>query len=270
MITSLSIDGVKSKKTTERDWKPVLLRILSLFFAGIVCIELIFYFIFLPLFSNLSISIYGISSIEAEDLISEMGFTSNDRWINFNAAELSQSLSLIPSFESVIVEKKYPDKIIVSVIPREAVAVSFGILNNRTVAYEIDRFGVICKVGNTKINQNLPIITGLNIENPTEGMRIDYQYLSLLENLKVLKKNNQDVLSLISEIKIEEKAYGGYDLVIYPVYTSIKVKTDKALNQQGLQYMMLLLDVVGDLNLDIDELDIRSGTVAYKIKGEKA
>jgi hypothetical protein len=33
--------------------------------------------------------------------------------------------------------------------------------------------------------------------------------------------------------------------------------------------MMLVLDVVKDLSLNIDEIDIRAGTVAYHVKGDK-
>ena len=43
----------------------------------------------------------------------------------------------------------------------------------------------------------------------------------------------------------------------------------RCMHQDRLQYMMLVLDVVQDLALDIDEIDIRAGTVAYRLKGEQ-
>ena len=49
-----------------------------------------------------------------------------------------------------------------------------------------------------------------------------------------------------------------------------KVRTDGALNEELLQYMMLMLDVVRKSNLrdKITEVDVRAGTVAYRMKGE--
>jgi cell division protein FtsQ len=98
-------------------------------------------------------------------------------------------------------------------------------------------------------------------------MRLNAQLKPLLEQVKALSDTNPALLSLVSEIKIEQKTFGGYDLVIYPVHTPVRVRTDKALNEASLQYMMLVLDVVKDISLDVDEIDIRAGTVAYRLRG---
>ena len=88
-----------------------------------------------------------------------------------------------------------------------------------------------------------------------------------MAQIEQLERTTPVLLGSLSEIKVEEKLYGGYDLVLYPVHTPVRVRTDKALNEDAIQYMMLVLDVIGDLSLDIDEIDIRAGTVAYKVKG---
>lgn len=71
-------------------------------------------------------------------------------------------------------------------------------------------------------------------------------------------------------MKIEQKKYGGFDLLLYPVQTRIKVRTDSALNEDRLRYMMLTVDVIRQLNLTarIEELDVRSGTASYRLRGE--
>ena len=112
------------------------------------------------------------------------------------------------------------------------------------------------------------MVTGLTFENPVAGMRLDARLKPLLESLSVIEAKNPLLLAAVSEIRIDEKPYGGFDLVIYPVNTPVKVRTDKALNEDELQYMMLVLDVVKDLDPSIDEIDIRAGTVAYRSKGE--
>ena len=84
-----------------------------------------------------------------------------------------------------------------------------------------------------------------------------------------MREITQLLISSISEIKVEEKTYGGYDLVLYRCIHLCEIRTIRRLNQDRLQYMMLVLDVVQDLALDIDEIDIRAGTVAYRLKGEQ-
>ena len=98
-------------------------------------------------------------------------------------------------------------------------------------------------------------------------MRLNPRLNSVLKDLSDLEAKNPVLLSSVSEIKIAQKTYGGYDLVVYPVHTRVRVRTDKALNEASLQYMMLVLDVVKDLSLNIDEIDIRAGTVVISCKG---
>ena len=59
-------------------------------------------------------------------------------------------------------------------------------------------------------------------------------------------------------------------MLLYPIQMRTKVRTDGALNEELLQYMMLMLDVVRKSNLrdKITEVDVRAGTVAYRMKGE--
>ena len=84
------------------------------------------------------------------------------------------------------------------------------------------------------------------------------------------RKIKPALLSEISEMKIEQKKYGGFDLILYPVRTQVKVRADSTLNEDRLQYMMLTLDVIRELDLSskIEELDVRAGTASYRLRGE--
>ena len=92
----------------------------------------------------------------------------------------------------------------------------------------------------------------------------------LFKQLDILQKKNPALLSEISEMKIEQKKYGGFDLILYPVRTQVKVHTESTLNEEKLQYMILALDVIRelDLNAKIEELDVRGGTASYRLRGE--
>jgi len=262
-----TIDGTKAKSSD--DWKPQLVKILIGILMIFLFAEFVFYIIIVPTTSKIHLTLSGAPSLGYDELCSMAGLSGHEKWFKFNSAATASRLAMNPLFESVVVEKKFPDRVNISLKERVTVAVAFGEINGRTVPLEIDRNGIAFRMGRNPENQNIPLITGLTFENPVPGMRLHAALKPLLEQLSELEKKNPVLLASISEIQVETKTYGGFDLVVYPVHTPIRVRTDKALNEDALQYMMLVLDVVQDLSLNIEEIDIRAGTVAYRLKGEQ-
>jgi cell division protein FtsQ len=265
VIEALTIE--KGESGAVADWKPLILKILVTILALFVAAELIFYVIVIPMTTQINLSVKGAPSIQTGELCSYAGITGSEKWISFDTASIASRLAANPLFEKVLVEKQFPDRVCITVVPRVAVAVTFGTVNGRTVPLEIDKSGMVFAVGQVPPNGTLPLVTGLTIENPVAGVRLNRQLVPLLQQLAQLESRNPVLLSSVSEIKIEQKNWGGYDLVVYPVHTPVRVRTDKALNEDALQYMMLVLDVVDDMKLNIDEIDIRAGTVAYRERG---
>lgn len=247
-------------------WKPVVLKILIAVLAIFLVAEFIFYLLVIPATSTIRLSLQGTSRVGYDEISAITGITGREKWISFDTVSTAARLASHPLFEQVRVEKRFPDKILVTVTEREPVAVGFGTLNGRTVPVSIDRHGVVFRVGQLPDTPNLPVLTGIEFADPQDGMRLHEQLTPLLKQLHEMESRNSVLLSSVSEIKIVPKAYGGYDLVIYPVHFPVRVKTDRALNEDALQYMMLVLDVVQDLELDVEEIDIRAGTVAYQVR----
>ncbi len=249
------------------DFKPYLLRALVAILSIFLCAELIFYLIIVPATSRVNLTVSGSATVGVDEIAALAGLTGKERWLAFDTASVASRLAANPLFESVLVEKKFPDRVIVSVVPRVPVAVSLGLVNGRTVPVEIDQNGVAFRIGAIPAGVSVPLITGLTFEKPVAGMRLNERLKPLLADLKDLESKNPVLLSSVSEIRIDPKTYGGYDLVVYPVNSRVRVRTDKALNEDALQYMMLVLDVVKGLAIDVDEIDIRAGTVSYRVKG---
>jgi cell division protein FtsQ len=266
MLNTLTAEVAHTGRTD--DWKPVALKVLVGFLVVFLLAELAFYLVVIPTTSTVRLTVEGAPSVGYDELCSIAGLDGSEKWIRFNTASTAARLASNPLFESVTVEKKFPDRVVISVKERIPVAVSLGVIDGRTVPVEIDRKGVAFRIGRLPAKSTLPLITGLTFENPVPGMRLDSRLRPLLENLADIGAKNPVLLASVSEIKIDEKAYGGYDLVVYPVHTPVRVRTDKALNEDALQYMMLVLDVVKNLDPSIDEIDIRAGTVSYRAKGE--
>ena len=62
------------------------------------------------------------------------------------------------------------------------------------------------------------------------------------------------------------KDTGNYELALIPAQSKIKVLTDRALNEDALKYMMVVLDVVNKIGADVYEIDLRYGSVSCKIR----
>jgi cell division protein FtsQ len=253
----------------SEDWKPFALKVSIGLLVFFLVAEFAFYMIVVPMTSRIRLTVSGSTTIGYDELCSAAGISGSEKWISFNTANVASRLAANPLFESVMVEKKFPDTVCVTVKERVPVAVTFGTINGRTVPIEIDQSGIAFRIGALPENNNLPLVTGITFENPVPGMRLNAQLKSLFSQLSDLESRKSLLLASISEIKIVQKTYGGYDLVVYPVHTPVRVRTDKALNEDALQYMMLVLDVVKDMKLAVDEIDIRAGTVAYRVKGEQ-
>ena len=83
--------------------------------------------------------------------------------------------------------------------------------------------------------------------------------------MDILQKKHPLLLNEISEIKIQPKKYGGYDLILSPVKSRLSVITNKFLTEESLQYMILILDVIKDINLEknIIGIDLRGANAVY-------
>ena len=250
--------------------KQLLKAIIVLLFIALAA-ELVFYVIVLPFTSPAKCYISGIRSISEEELKTAAGLTSREVWGKLNTEVLSRRIAAnCPVIEHVKITKKYPDRVLIEVVERKPVAVLLVGVDSRTVPMEIDKTGMVFKIASKDTSRTLPIISGLSFQNIRAGMKVHKQLVPLFQQLDVLQKKNPALLSEISEMKIEQKKYGGFDLLLYPVQTRIKVRTDSALNEDRLRYMMLTVDVIRQLNLTarIEELDVRSGTASYRLRGE--
>ena len=55
-----------------------------------------------------------------------------------------------------------------------------------------------------------------------------------------------------------------HELMLIPVNSKIRVLTGRSLNEESLQFMMVVLDVVNSLEPDVTEIDLRYDAVSYR------
>ena len=237
-----------------------------LFLAG----NSVYYLFIVPFNATAKIQLLGIDTILEAELKKAAGLTGTEKWGKIDKDALLHRITSYPLVAEARVVKKYPDKVLIEIIERQPVGILLATVGGRTIPMEIDKTGTVFKAASKKTPQILPIISGLSFQNIRAGMKVHKQLVPLFKQLDLLQRKNPALMSEISEMKIEQKKYGGFDLILYPVQTPVKVRTDSTLNEERLQYMILTLDVIRDFDMSakIEELDVRAGTASYRLRGE--
>ncbi|MBQ9631031.1 MAG: FtsQ-type POTRA domain-containing protein [Treponema sp.] len=253
------------KKVSDKKLKIIFASFVVLCIA--LFVEVVIYKIVLPSIGTPKIMCSGINHLTTSDIASCLSPMKNANWFTFQSEQAVSILSSYSGVDSVTVTKKFPNSIYISIVEREAVAMTFVQSGGKSFPIHIDKNGVLFSFSsNVDIPRDgsIPIISGLPIEHMSEGMRVPLKYRALIEQIADIQKLQQKYFAAVAEICVVPKEYGNYELVLIPVKTRTRVLTDRALNEDALQYMMVVLDVVNSIEPNVSEIDLRYGSVSYR------
>lgn len=261
-------EDVADTQDDSTDKKIKAIKIIFAILCFLLVAELVVYKYILPSFSSPKISVTGLSSYTPEDFAEKLAPFSNANWFDFDVDQAAAVISNDAGIDSVIVEKHFPDKILIKVEERKPVAMIFLMDNGISSALEIDKNGVIFPQRASEVSDNsyMPIISGLPVEYMAQGMRIPLKYRPLIDQIARIKSLPQQYFASVSEICVLPKDTGNYELALIPAQAKVKVLTDRSLNEEALKYMMIVLDVVNQLGSNVTEVDLRYGSVSYKTR----
>ncbi|MCR4822718.1 MAG: FtsQ-type POTRA domain-containing protein [Treponema sp.] len=256
------------KRKTVSSAKMNAVKIFAAIFGILLLCELCVYFFVVPCLDTVEISWSGLSSYSSQSMDEKIRPCTSKKFMNFSTDEAKSLILSVPGVESVEVTKRFPNKINIAVTERKPVAMTFISNNGRTIPVEIDKNGVLFygSANSVSSDVSLPLISGIPVENIPEGMRIPQKYRALMEQIDAIRSLPQNYFAAVSEIHVMPKEYGNYELVLYPIHSQIRILTGRQLKEEDLQYMMVALDVVNTLEPDVEEIDLRYGSVTYRTK----
>jgi cell division protein FtsQ len=201
-------------------------------------------------------------------VLERAGIDSRSSFMSVNAREAKEALSAIPLVESADVIKHFPDSIEIVLKTRTPVAAALADVNGRTIPAFIDREGVLFSVGGDggAAGAGLPVISGLVFESVAPGLRMPEFLAPLFSDLDTLRSDAPELLAAISEVHVSRKKYGAYELTLYPANNPVKIRVGRHITEDGLRYLLLLLDVLNGKGTVPGELDFRTGTVSYRVR----
>lgn len=258
--------NAEGKEDASSDKVIKIIKTLFVILLIFLIAELLVYKFVMPCFSSPKVTLKGQNAYSPEEIAMKLLPMNSSSWLDFDVEQAVAILSSEAGIENVTVEKQFPDKIFINIKERVPVALTFVMEEGVSKPLEIDEEGVLFPVKNNEsINTNkTPIISGLQVEHMSGGMRIPSKFKPLMEQIKEISESGKNYFAGISEICILSKDTGSYELALIPAQSKVKVLTDRSLNEESLKYMMVILDILNDLQTDVSEVDLRYGSISCK------
>ncbi len=261
-IRGFMTEGERKVRRGDRKFKALK------FIVGALClillVEVVLYTVIIPSKAPIKIAFTGLQMYSPEEMCQILNTGPHQTWSNFDSALAASVLADCPWIESVSVDKGFPDNVTISVKERIPVAATLLYAEGKTVPVYIDESGVLFVAKSGSSVSHLPLISGLPVEEFSDGMRLPSIYRNFVGQLAKIQRLPQKYLATISEIHVDVKDYGNFDLVLYPVHSKTRVLMDRTFSEDSLQYMVVVLDVVNSIGSGISEIDLRYGSVSFR------
>jgi len=264
VFTDASSSGNFGKKAKSSFKIEKNLKRLIIIAAVIFAAELIWLFGVTPFVPFSTVEVQEITGLNRNEILSFANLDENSSFVSTNVKKVQEKLSSHILVDSATVIKRFPDKLSVFITPRQAAAVTLANNSSKHTLLFIDKHGVFFKMGDDLRETTLPILSGF--ENPKLGMHLPAGLVPLVDSLFELSRSSPELLSAISEIRVEQKDWEGFDIILYPVHSPIRVRMENILTEDRLRYMLLMLDVFKDSSEKPAEIDLRSGMGSYRVR----
>jgi cell division protein FtsQ len=216
------------------------------------------------------IDVTEILNIERADILARAGIENQTYWM-INKTQVKTNLLAIAAIKDAVVEKRFPDTLVIKLETRKPVAMVMSLVGGTGVLQHVDETGKVFEKGRSvSSNMRLPLITDARMQNPYAGAQFHSSVAALLRTISNISPAS---LSHISEIEIDWKIAGEYrfdlyDLIVYPRSSSIRVRMNAELDDAYIRRMLLAVKTVEeDPRYSTDEIDYRSNDPVFIPKG---
>lgn len=259
--------GKSGTKRIERIFTGFIILLL-----GIIVVELGFHFWIAPsvLIDKIIISTDSSFIFSDDYLLEKAGIGPNDTFFDIKTVLIEKKLMLIPAIKTVSVKKVFPSVLKIDITSRTPVGLSLISTDTGVVPALIDREGVVFLTGYNLQSMDLPVISGLDFPEISDGMRLPKDLCSFLEDMEGIKKFSPDLYGLISEIKFVRKGSADFEVLLYPKNYRTRIRIGSGIDEKLLKYIIMVLEVIsGQPGMEkLEEIDFRTGDIVYRIQGE--
>jgi hypothetical protein len=185
-----------------------------------------------------------IANMDRAEILFRAGIANHSYW-TLNEALVRTNLLAIAATQDVKVDKRFPDRLIITIIPRKPVAMIGTRVNNAMSFLFVDASGKVFEKGSSPTLPSLPIITDPFMGNVFSGAQISG---AVVDFLAILPTLSEDLLGQISEIVLDWKIVDGrrldmFDLLVYPKNASGRARMKPYITDIDLKMMFYSVSV---------------------------
>ena len=162
-----------------------------------------------------------------EQILEMAGLGRTESYFALDTNLVEARLQRYSQVSSAVVEKKFPDTLKIRIEGRTPLAICLIETSDRVIPAVVDSKGVVFQLGKSVTNMNLPVISGIRIEDARLGIRMPDALNSFLSGLNSLKTESPAFFNSISELRVVRKNNDDFELLMYPQNYSIPVRLGK-------------------------------------------
>ena len=263
------IDNTKKEKSDAPKRKSITL-VLSFVFVALMLAEIIFQLFIAPEFAIKKIEIHCSNKfpLSNNDIIKLAELEGNLYYFSINTAQIKNKLLQHSLIKTAEVKKIFPGLLHIKLAERIPLGMALINSGGMTIPIVFDEEGVIFEIGKSVSDYRIPVISGLKFVEIKLGLKLPEELISYLSELKKLKETTPSLFEQISELKFVNKNNSGYEVLLYPLNTKVRVRTENIINDNLIKQIFVVLDIIekNGLEAEMNELDFRAGQVVFKVK----
>ncbi len=240
-------------------WARPALRLTIYVLLGLLALELAFHLLAAPNLRLAKLVFTGDRPRQASAAL--LGLRDGEYYFSVDETAMKTRLEALPWVKSAKVDKKFPDTIAVNLVIRKPLVVSLV----GGAVLSVDETGLVFDVATDARGLDLPVISGVAFESLKPGSRFPVVLKPLFDRLAALRQNSPVLFRTISEIQLKPSGTG-FDAVVYPVDTPVRIVLGDRWDESTIQQMFVLLDLVKKQGWTskTEEIDFRATPVVLR------
>jgi len=215
------------------------------------------------------VSVNGMTNTSEKEIIEALLLNPDINLVNADLPAMESRILANPKVAAVNIGRSFPDKLVVDLMERKAVACVLVTEEIGTKSIAIDAEGVaFAYMESIAATGKLPVLSGIRFERFAPGQRLPEYLRPLLRDITELSKESPSPLEAFSEIKIERISDSEAEILLFPSGRSVPIRMPARLTRASLGSALLVLDILAGRQgtEKIEEIDFRTGTIVYRTK----
>ena len=252
--------------------RPVLIIITSL--CGVVLFGRL---VGEPLTVIRHITVHSDVPLADDQVLLLSGIQGGEHWYSVSVSAIQRRLEASPLVRRAIVERVFPDTILLTLWGRQPAALVLATSEGRSLPVLVDEDGVVFKVGTSSQDLDLPVVSGFTAGDMALGARLPNPYRALFADLRAMREKAPALCAAVSEVRVvgggtADLSPQDLELLVYLTSSPVPIRARGSLDESLVKYGLMATDLLSRQGVlkDIQELDFRGGDVVYKLGGRNA